>query len=69
MEGLKVRVVPEKLVFTERYEKQSYKLETEGPRLMKEMVVYGSLSWVEVGGGKHVVRSPIVATSISSEPL
>ncbi|KAF5955726.1 hypothetical protein HYC85_008582 [Camellia sinensis] len=29
MEGLKVRVVPEKLVFTERYEKQSYKLEIE----------------------------------------
>ncbi|GMP45277.1 hypothetical protein CsSME_00013854 [Camellia sinensis var. sinensis] len=69
MEGLKVRVVPEKLVFTVRYEKQSYKLEIEGPRLMKEMVVYGSLSWVEVGEGKHVVRSPIVATSISSEPL
>ncbi|XP_028080564.1 subtilisin-like protease SBT1.9 [Camellia sinensis] len=69
MEGLKVRVVPEKLVFIERYEKQSYKLEIEGPRLMKEMVVSGSLSWVEVGGRKHVVRSPIVATSISSEPL
>ncbi|THG09297.1 hypothetical protein TEA_028532 [Camellia sinensis var. sinensis] len=64
MEGLKVRVVPEKLVFIERYEKQSYKLEIEGPRLMKEMVVSGSLSWVEVGGRKHVVRSPIVATSI-----
>ncbi|XP_057469362.1 subtilisin-like protease SBT3 [Actinidia eriantha] len=68
MEGLKLRVVPEKLVFRERSEKQSYKLSIEGPRLMREMVVHGSLSWVEIEG-KHVVRSPIVATSISSEAL
>ncbi|KAA8537767.1 hypothetical protein F0562_027653 [Nyssa sinensis] len=66
MEGLKASVMPDKLVFREKYEKQSYKLSIEGPRLMKDNVVFGSLSWVEMGG-KHVVKSPIVATSLSSE--
>ncbi|XP_059637805.1 subtilisin-like protease SBT3 [Cornus florida] len=68
MEGLKASVFPEKLVFTNKYEKQSYKLSIEGPRKLKHSVVHGSLSWVE-SDGEHVVRSPIVATSISSERL
>ncbi|KAK9284118.1 hypothetical protein L1049_023285 [Liquidambar formosana] len=66
MDGLKVTVVPQKLVFNQKYEKLSYKLSLEGPRLMKDLVVHGSLSWVS-DDGKYVVRSPIVATSIIPE--
>ncbi|KAI8549938.1 hypothetical protein RHMOL_Rhmol06G0064200 [Rhododendron molle] len=69
MEGFKVKVVPEKLVFRERSEKQSYKVSIEGPKTMKEdTVAFGYLTWVEIVGD-HVVRSPIVATSLSSDPL
>ncbi|XP_016466644.1 subtilisin-like protease SBT3 [Nicotiana tabacum] len=68
MGKFKVSVVPEKLVFKEKYEKLSYKLRIEGPIVMDDNVVYGSLSWVETGG-KYVVRSPIVATSIKVDPL
>lgn len=64
MDGLKVSVVPNKLVFKEKYEKQSYKVSIEGPRKLTNRIVHGSISWVEVGG-KHVVRSPIVATNLS----
>ncbi|KAE9457166.1 hypothetical protein C3L33_10928, partial [Rhododendron williamsianum] len=69
MEGFKVKVVPEKLVFRERSEKQSYKVSIEGPKTMKEdTVAFGYLTWVEIEGD-HVVRSPIVATSLSSDAL
>ncbi|KAF8377560.1 hypothetical protein HHK36_030942 [Tetracentron sinense] len=68
MDGIQVKVVPDKLVFGQKYEKQSYKLSLEGPRLIKEAVVHGSLSWIDVDG-KHVVRSPVVATSLSSKPI
>ncbi|GKV04603.1 hypothetical protein SLEP1_g16746 [Rubroshorea leprosula] len=63
MEGFKVSITPEKLIFKEKNEKQSYKVTIEGPRKMEDSVVFGYLSWVEAGG-KHVVRSPIVATSM-----
>ena len=66
IDGLTVTVAPDKLVFREKYEKQSYKLSIEGPGLLKDLVVYGSLSWVD-SEGKHVVRSPIVATSLTSD--
>eukprot|EP00257_Ricinus_communis_P026505 XP_025013919.1 subtilisin-like protease SBT1.9 [Ricinus communis] len=46
MKGIKVSVVPKKLVFRKKYEKLSYKLTLEGPKSMKEDVVHGSLSWV-----------------------
>ncbi|KAF7141146.1 hypothetical protein RHSIM_Rhsim06G0052200 [Rhododendron simsii] len=66
MEGFIVKVVPEKLVFTERSEKQSYKVSIQGPKTMKEgTLAFGYLTWVEVEGD-HVVRSPIVALSLSS---
>ncbi|OIS97297.1 subtilisin-like protease sbt1.9 [Nicotiana attenuata] len=68
MPGFKVSVVPEKLVFKEKYEKQSYKLRVECPKLMNDFLVHGSLSWVEKGE-KHVVRSPIVATNLKFDPL
>ncbi|XP_038704110.1 subtilisin-like protease SBT3 [Tripterygium wilfordii] len=66
LEGLNVSVAPDKLVFKEKNEKQSYKLSIEGPRLIKQVLVFGFLRWEEVGG-KHVVKSPIVATSLSSD--
>ncbi|KAL6995485.1 hypothetical protein U1Q18_005622 [Sarracenia purpurea var. burkii] len=69
LEGFEVRVVPEKLVFREKNEKQSYKVSIEGPRMMNGTVAFVSLSWVEDEEGKHIVRSPIVATSLSSEFL
>ncbi|KAK4347115.1 hypothetical protein RND71_033454 [Anisodus tanguticus] len=68
MPGFKVSVVPEKLVFKEKYEKQSYKLRIEGPTLMNDSLVHGSVCWVEKGG-KYVVRSPIVATSLKVDPF
>ncbi|KAK4726179.1 hypothetical protein R3W88_031096 [Solanum pinnatisectum] len=63
-----VSVAPDKLVFKEKYEKQSYKLRIEGPLLVDNYLVYGSLSWVDTSG-KYVVKSPIVATTIRVEPL
>ncbi|KAJ8770611.1 hypothetical protein K2173_021258 [Erythroxylum novogranatense] len=68
MEGVKVNVEPQKLVFKSKNEKLSYKLVIEGPKLSKEVVVHGSLSWVH-DGGKYVVRSPIVATSLVPDSL
>ncbi|KAL5556990.1 hypothetical protein UlMin_039226 [Ulmus minor] len=68
MKGLKVKVEPKKLVFNKKYEKLSYKLTLEGPKLLKEESLLGSLSWVE-DTGKYIVRSPIVATNIDPESL
>ncbi|KAK2967587.1 hypothetical protein RJ640_030458 [Escallonia rubra] len=68
MSGFEVEVEPERIVFKEKYESRSYKLTLKGPSSMKELVVHGSLSWTD-SDGKHVVRSPIVATKISSKPL
>ncbi|WOG98990.1 hypothetical protein DCAR_0418336 [Daucus carota subsp. sativus] len=68
MEELKISVEPDRLVFKEKYEKQSYKLSIEGPKMLKNKVVHGSISWIE-SKGKHVVRSPIIATNISSKLL
>ncbi|XWS33601.1 hypothetical protein CRYUN_Cryun22dG0097000 [Craigia yunnanensis] len=67
MDGIKVRVEPQKLIFKQRYEKQSYKLSLEGPRLLKTDVILGYLSWVD-DDGKYIVRIPIVATSITPNP-
>ncbi|KAK1405754.1 Subtilisin-like protease preproenzyme [Heracleum sosnowskyi] len=68
MDELKVSVVPDKLVFKEKYEKQSYKLSIEGPKMLKSRVVHGSISWIE-SNGKHAVRSPIIATNLGSKVL
>ncbi|KAM3289589.1 hypothetical protein P3S67_017877 [Capsicum chacoense] len=68
MDEYKVSVAPEKLVFKEKYEKKSYKLRIEGPLLVDNYLVYGSLSWVETSG-KYVVKSTIVATTIRTDPL
>ncbi|GMN30164.1 hypothetical protein TIFTF001_002711 [Ficus carica] len=68
MDELNAKVAPQKLVFKKKYEKLSYKLTLEGPKLLKADVVSGSLSWVEETG-KYVVRSPIVATNIDPSSL
>ncbi|MED6116596.1 hypothetical protein PIB30_101694 [Stylosanthes scabra] len=62
IKGFHVSVVPEKLVFKKKNEKQSYKLRIEGPKMMmKKQIDFGYLSWTDL---KHVVRSPIVVTSL-----
>ncbi|KAJ6722366.1 PROPROTEIN CONVERTASE SUBTILISIN/KEXIN [Salix koriyanagi] len=66
MSGLKVNVMPDKLEFKTKYEKLSYKLTIEGPALLDKTVTFGYLEWAD-SGGKHVVRSPIAATSLSPE--
>ncbi|KAL4559553.1 hypothetical protein LXL04_031695 [Taraxacum kok-saghyz] len=63
--GLNVTVTPEKLSFRSKNEKKSYKLRIAGRSTMEEQVVYGFLSWIEKTR-KIVVRSPIVATSLTS---
>ena len=63
---IKVRVTPEKLVFKNKNEKQSFKLSIEGPQKLKEESVFGYLRWVE-SASKRMVSSPIVATHYSSE--
>ncbi|CAJ1950533.1 unnamed protein product [Sphenostylis stenocarpa] len=59
IKGFNVRVIPSKLVFKEKNEKQSYTLRIQGPK----MEGYGYITWTDV---KHVVRSPIVVTSLPS---
>lgn len=68
MDGLEVSAFPDKLIFNEKYEKQSYKLSIQGPRKLKSIIIHGSISWIQVGG-KHVVRSPILVTNLTSAIL
>ena len=68
IKGIQVRVTPDKLAFKEKNEKKSFKVSIEGPRLLKEEIVFGYLSWADAAGN-HLVRSPIVATGISSDVL
>jgi subtilisin family serine protease len=61
IEGFRIIVIPNKLVFSKKNEKQSYKLRIEGSRMTHEdEVAFGYLTWQNE---KHVVRSPIVVTS------
>ncbi|XP_057975752.1 subtilisin-like protease SBT3 [Malania oleifera] len=60
VDGFRVTVVPEKLNFRKKFDKQRFMLSIEGPKVMKETLAYGFLSWVDYEG-KYVVRSPIVA--------
>ncbi|KAL5714141.1 hypothetical protein ACHQM5_016142 [Ranunculus cassubicifolius] len=68
IEGVKVSVNPDTLTFTEKNQKLSYTLTIEGPRLMKDTVAHGALTWVDTEG-KYVVRSPIVASKLISAPI
>ncbi|KAL6216605.1 PREDICTED: subtilisin-like protease [Fragaria vesca subsp. vesca] len=66
MKGFEVGVVPNKLVFGREGEKLSFKMSIRGRRLMEETEAFGYLTWVD-SEGQHVVRSPIVATRLSSD--
>ncbi|ESW07307.1 hypothetical protein PHAVU_010G118800 [Phaseolus vulgaris] len=59
IKGFNVSIIPNKLVFKEKNEKQSYKLRIEGPKIEG----FGYITWTDV---KHVVRSPIVVTNQAS---
>ncbi|KAL5062494.1 hypothetical protein RYX36_024231 [Vicia faba] len=62
IKGFSVSVIPNKLVFHEKNEKLSFKLRIEVERMAKlKKVSFGYLSWMDV---KHVVRSPIVVTTM-----
>ncbi|KAJ6805626.1 subtilisin-like protease SBT1.9 [Iris pallida] len=63
VKGFSVAVAPERLAFKKKYEKKSFTVTLEGHAGEKaDEVVHGSLTWVDEEG-KHVVRSPIVATT------
>nr|CAD1832774.1 unnamed protein product [Ananas comosus var. bracteatus] len=69
IKGFSISVVPDELVFKDKYEKQSFTVILQGHmKNKKDEVVHGSLSWVD-DKGKYEVRSPIVATTFSSERL
>ncbi|CAB4296903.1 unnamed protein product [Prunus armeniaca] len=68
LKGFEVAVVPNTLKFKEEGEKLSFVLSIKGPRRTKETVAFGYLTWAE-SGGEHVVRSPVVATNLSSETV
>ncbi|MQL79388.1 hypothetical protein Taro_011846 [Colocasia esculenta] len=63
MDGFRVSVKPHRLVFRGKGEKQSFTVTVVGHRTLSGYdVVHGRLSWVDQQG-KHVVKSPIVATT------
>ncbi|XP_010540359.1 PREDICTED: subtilisin-like protease SBT1.9 [Tarenaya hassleriana] len=68
IEGFKVEVKPEKLVFAEKKEKKSFEVRIEGPRFMEVDKLFGFLIW-EDEEGKYMVRSPIVVTRLSPDLL
>jgi hypothetical protein len=51
-------------VFKEKNEKVTYKLRIESLKMEKNKVAFGYITWTD---SKHVVRSPIVVTSLTSE--
>ncbi|KAJ3677894.1 hypothetical protein LUZ60_001697 [Juncus effusus] len=69
VKGLLIDVRPNKLVFKDKFEKQSFEIRIEGQiKNKKEEVVHGSLIWIDEDG-KYEVRSPIVVTTFSSDPF
>ncbi|KAK1553869.1 hypothetical protein Q3G72_004691 [Acer saccharum] len=59
--GSTVVVSPEKLVFENKYEKQSYTLTIKYKKDDEENVSFGALVWIEESG-KFTVRSPIAVS-------
>lgn len=65
LDGLKVTVVPNRLVFDGKNEKQRYTVMIQvRDDLLPDVVLHGSLTWMD-DNGKYTVRSPIVVTSTS----
>ncbi|KAK1555754.1 hypothetical protein Q3G72_030944 [Acer saccharum] len=56
-----VVVLPEKLVFEKKYEKQSYTLTIKYTKDDEANVSFGALVWIEESG-KFTVRSPIAVS-------
>ncbi|CAJ2659042.1 unnamed protein product [Trifolium pratense] len=63
IEGFRATAIPNKLVFNEKNEKLSYKLRIEVAATTKlKEVDFGYLTWMD--RKQHVVRSPIVVTTL-----
>uniref|UniRef100_A0A2N9EVJ9 Inhibitor I9 domain-containing protein n=1 Tax=Fagus sylvatica TaxID=28930 RepID=A0A2N9EVJ9_FAGSY len=56
--GLKIKVEPSTLTFTEKYQNQSFVVSVEIDRDFL-MIIYGFLKWIDQYG--HIISSPIVA--------
>ncbi|KAF3452420.1 hypothetical protein FNV43_RR02853 [Rhamnella rubrinervis] len=62
--GSEVTVIPETLVFLNKYEKQRYSLSIKYGWDIRGRVSFGAIIWVEENGN-HTVRSPIVVSPVS----
>lgn len=60
-----ITISPVALIFQQKNEKRSYYLTIRYKTYREYVINDGSITWVEDGGGKHTVRSPVVVTPAS----